>query len=85
MDFQGEKTVSMVVGQSTALVATYPICWPFSWATDEGARRSSPREGHRSGIVYVGIEANRTRGLYSASGIAQEYPPALGQIVDIYV
>jgi len=66
-------------------VATHPISWPFSWDTDEGARRSPYREGHRNGIVYVGIEAHRRRRLYSASGIAQEDPPTLGQMVDIYV
>ncbi|RLB40469.1 MAG: hypothetical protein DRH12_10025 [Deltaproteobacteria bacterium] len=75
----------MVIGSSTALIATNPISWPSAWNTDREASRSYDERRWGNGIVYMGVEANRTKQVYSASGIAQDGPPNLGQIIDIYV
>ncbi len=75
----------MVIDSSIALVATTPISWFSSWSTHPEANSFREREKRGNGIVYVGIEANRTRRIYTATGIPTESPTALGQVIDIYV
>jgi len=74
----------MVVDSSTALVATNPIAWTNGWGAEREA--SSWRDGSRwgNGIVYVGVEANRTKRIYCASGIPKEDVPPPGQLIDLY-
>ena len=74
-----------MVDSSIALVATSPIPWTNGWSPEREASRSRDGSKWGNGIVYVGVEANRTKRVYSASGIAKEDVPALGQLIDMYV
>ncbi|MBW2024256.1 MAG: hypothetical protein JRI90_02475 [Deltaproteobacteria bacterium] len=69
----------------TALVALHPIPWPSSWDTYERAHQFHDKGEWKNGVVYVGVEANRTKRLYSASGLPEEEVCPMGQLIDIYV
>ncbi len=75
----------MVIDSTTALVATTPVPWPSNWSAHHEADSSRDEQRRGNGIVYVGVEANRTRRIYSASGAPAEGTMALGQLIDIYV
>ena len=75
----------MVINSGTALVAANPISWASAWNKDREPRRSRHDLGWRNGIVYMGVEANRTKQIYSASGLPLDSLTKLGQLIDIYV
>jgi hypothetical protein len=75
----------MVSDTTMALVATNPIPWFSPWTTRHEARNFREEAGRDNGIVYVGVEANRTRQMYKATGAPTGEATSLGQLIDIYV
>jgi len=75
----------MAIASSRALVATRPVPWASKWGASQQAHRFRDEQRRRNGIVYVGLEATRTRQIYSSSGRPIKEPMALGQLIDIYV
>lgn len=75
----------MLADTTTALVATTPLSWLSPWGSRHETNNFGEEPGRSNGIVYVGVEANRTRQSYDRWGIATQDTAALGQLVDIYV
>jgi hypothetical protein len=77
----------MSIGATTALIPL-PIGVSSSVLAElgqGGGGASDPRDRALNGIVYVGYEADRDRGIYTFGGKKRQGTSELGNIIDLYV
>jgi len=77
--------VQASISDIKALVPIYAILPPFSGHGGQIQGRLNGSERRKDGVVFIGHEPNRVKGLYHSSGRIDRTALGIGSLIDIRV